>query len=62
MFAAWYNSIRSLMPMYDILLGPSQVQAATWFLAGTAKTVVDGDMCYVRVRAFANLGGSFLLH
>ena len=47
MFAAWCNSIRSLIPMYNILPGPSQVQAATWFLAGTAKQWWTG-ICAMR--------------
>ena len=47
MFAAWCDSIQSLMPMYDIPPGPSQVQAATWFLAGTAKQWWTG-ICAMR--------------
>ena len=36
-FAAWCDSVRSLMPMYDIPPGPSQVQVATWFIKGVVK-------------------------
>ena len=46
-FAAWCDSIRSLMPMYDIPTGPSQVQAATWFLTGVAQDWWTG-VCAVR--------------
>ena len=46
-FAAWYDSIQSLMPMYDIPTGPSQVQAATWFLTGVAQDWWTG-VCAVR--------------
>ena len=59
LFAAWCDSIRSLMPIYDIPLGLSQVQAATWFLAGTAKQWWTGNMRYARVWASANFGRSF---
>ena len=35
------------MPMYDISSGPSQVQAATWFLTGVAQDWWTG-VCAVR--------------
>ena len=41
-FAAWCDSIRSLMAMYDIPQGSSQVQVATWFITGPVKTWWDG--------------------
>ena len=37
-FAAWCDSVKSIMPMYDVPPGPSQVQTATWFLTGRAKS------------------------
>ena len=46
-FAAWCDSIWSLMPIYDIPSGPSQVQAATWFLTGVAQDWWTG-VCAIR--------------
>ena len=36
-FTAWKESIYSILPMYDVPPGPSQVQVATWFIGGKAK-------------------------
>ena len=36
-FAAWCDSVRTAVAMWDLPPGPSQVQAATWFIRGRAK-------------------------
>ena len=41
-FAAWCDSLRALMAMYDIPPGSSQVQVATWFITGPVKTWWEG--------------------
>ena len=41
-FAAWCDSVRTAMAMWDVPPGPSQVQVATWFVKGAARTWWDG--------------------